>query len=120
MGWVYRADEELPPVNIQQTVAEVASDIRHVPAAELAAEAVSATGQQAEEELPPLLPIKPEAPVNHAPPKKHEPSNMTSVAVMTGMGVFAIGMIATGLVTLAAFSMVTVPLRFVRRYLIAK
>jgi hypothetical protein len=45
---------------------------------------------------------------------------MTSVAVMTGMGVFAIGMIATGLVTLAAFSMVTVPLRFVRRYLIAK
>ncbi len=121
MGWVYRADEELPPVNIEETVAEVAAEIRHVPAAELAAEAVSATGKPAQEELPPLPPVKREAVVKQEAAKTHEPLRiMTSVAVMTGMGVFAIGMIATGLVTVAAFGMMTAPVRFVRRYLTAK
>jgi hypothetical protein len=108
VGWVYRADEELPPVNIQETVAEVAEEVRHVPAAELAAEAVLTTGKVQQEELPPL------------PPVKQDPPNVTSVAVMTGMGVLAIGMIATGLVTLAAFSLMTAPVRFARRYLTAK
>jgi len=114
VGWVYRADEELPPVNIKETVAEVAEEVRHVPAAELAAEAVSATGKPAEEALPPL------PPVTHEPAASHQPVTRTSIVVMTGMGVFAIGMITTGLVTLAAFSMMTAPLRMARRYLSAK
>ena len=106
MGWVYRAEEELAPVDIEETVAEVAAEVRHVPAAELAAEAVSATGKPAQDELPPLPPVA------HQPPP-----SFTGMAVMSGMGVFAIGMITTGLVTLAAFTMLTAPVRMARRWM---
>jgi hypothetical protein len=94
VGWVYRADDELPPVDLQQTAAKAADEVHHVSAG-LASEPADA---------------KPDA---------HDSPNTMSVAMLTGMSVLAIGIITTGLATLAAFTLITAPMRLARRYLSA-
>ena len=104
VGWVYREGEELPPVDIKETVAAVAETVREVPAAELAVDAVLAAGKPAAE-LPPL------------PPPAHESPNVTRLAIMASMGAIAIGIVTTGVMAYAAYSIMAAPFR-VARYVI--
>ena len=50
------------------------------------------------------------------------PGNRTAsgFVVMAGVGVFAVGIVTAGVMSLAAFSVVTIPVRMARRFLASR